>query len=158
MAQLITQVSGRAGRAEKPGRVVVQTRHPDHPLINTLIRDGYGAFALEALSERKSAYLPPYSYQVLIRAEATKEGISKEFLEQAVELSSSVAQNGIEFWGPVPAPMERRAGHFRTHLLLQSNSRRDLHTLLAEWLPKMRELKQARRVRWSVDVDPQDML
>ncbi len=158
MAQLITQVSGRAGREEKPGRVVVQTRHPDHPLITTLIRDGYGAFAMEALRERQSAFLPPYSYQALVRAEAVNDGVPRDFLEQAVELSGSVAHEGVEFWGPVPAPMERRAGHFRAHLLLQSNSRRALHGLLITWLPQIRELKMARKVRWSVDVDPQEML
>ncbi len=157
MAQLITQVSGRAGRAEKPGRVVVQTRHPDHPLINTLIRDGYGAFAIEALSERKSALLPPYSYQALVRAEATSDDLPRSFLEAALQQGRSLT-NSVEFWGPVPAPMERRAGHFRAHLLLQSNSRKELHGLLTDWLPKMRELKLARRVRWSLDVDPQEML
>ena len=157
MAQLITQVSGRAGRAKKPGRVVVQTRHPDHPLINTLIRDGYGAFAIEALSERRSALLPPYSYQALVRAEATSDDLPRLFLEAALEQGRSLS-NGVEFWGPVPAPMERRAGHYRAHLLLQSNSRRELHSMLASWLPKIRDFKLARRVRWSLDVDPQEML
>jgi primosomal protein N' (replication factor Y) len=157
MAQLITQVSGRAGRAEKPGRVVVQTRHPDHPLINTLIREGYGAFAMEALRERKNASLPPYSYQVLIRAEATIDNLPKSFLQAAMEEGSSLSSE-VDFWGPVPAPMERRAGHFRSHLLLQSNSRRELHRLLKIWLPIVRSLKLARRVRWTVDVDPQEML
>jgi primosomal protein N' (replication factor Y) len=157
MAQLITQVSGRAGRAEKPGRVVVQTRHPDHPLINTLIQEGYGAFANEALSERRSALLPPYSYQALIRAEATSDNLPRSFLEAAMEQGRSLTNN-VEFWGPVPAPMERRAGHFRAHLLLQSNSRQELHSLLTGMLPKMRGLKLARRVRWSLDVDPQEML
>jgi primosomal protein N' (replication factor Y) len=157
MAQLITQVSGRAGRAKKPGRVVVQTRHPDHPLINTLIRDGYGAFAIEALSERRSALLPPYSYQALIRVEATSDDLPRSFLEAALEQGRSLS-NGVEFLGPVPAPMERRAGHYRAHLLLQSNSRRELHSMLASWLPKIRDLKLARRVRWSLDVDPQEML
>lgn len=158
MAQLITQVSGRAGRAEKPGRVVVQTRHPDHPLIHTLVRNGYGAFAMEALRERQSAFLPPYSYQVLVRAEAKRDGEPRVFLDDAMELGRSMGDTGVEFWGPVPAPMERRAGNFRAHLLLQSGSRGDLHRLLAGWLPKVRGLKSARRVRWSVDVDPQEML
>ena len=157
MAQLITQVSGRAGRAEKPGRVVVQTRHPDHPLINTLVRDGYGAFAIEALQERQSAFLPPYSYQALVRAEANSDNLPRSFLEAAIE-QGRLINNSVEFWGPVPAPMERRAGHYRAHLLLQSNSRKELHALLADWLPKMRSLKLARRVRWSLDVDPQEML
>ncbi len=158
MAQLITQVSGRAGRAEKPGRVVVQTRHPDHPLIHTLVRNGYGSFALEALQEREAALLPPYSYQVLVRAEATVDRMPRSFLDDAVELGKAMGNGSVEFWGPVPAPMERRAGSFRAHLLVQSNSRGELHRLLASWLPQMRALKSARRVRWSVDVDPQEML
>ncbi len=158
MAQLITQVSGRAGRAEKPGRVVVQTRHPDHPLIHTLVRNGYGAFATEALQERRAALLPPYSYQVLVRAEATTDRMPRAFLDDAMELGRSLGNGSVDFWGPVPAPMERRAGSFRAHLLVQSNSRGDLHRLLASWLPQMRTLKSARRVRWSVDVDPQEML
>jgi len=158
MAQLITQVSGRAGRAEKPGRVVVQTRHPDHPLIHTLVRSGYGAFATEALQERRAALLPPYSYQVLVRAEATTDRMPRDFLDDATELGRSMGNGSVDFWGPVPAPMERRAGSFRAHLLVQSNSREDLHRLLASWLPQMRALKSARRVRWSVDVDPQEML
>ncbi len=158
MAQLITQVSGRAGRAEKPGRVVVQTRHPDHPLIHTLVRNGYGAFAMEALQERQAALLPPYSHQVLVRAEATTDRMPRAFLDDAMELGQAMGMGGVEFWGPVPAPMERRAGSFRAHLLVQSNSRGELHRLLAGWLPQMRGLKSARRVRWSVDVDPQEML
>jgi len=158
MAQLITQVSGRAGRAEKPGRVVVQTRHPDHPLIHTLVRSGYGAFALEALQEREAALLPPYSYQVLVRAEATADRMPRTFLDDAMELGQAMGNGSVEFWGPVPAPMERRAGSFRAHLLVQSNSRKELHRLLTGWLPQMRSLKSARRVRWSVDVDPQEML
>jgi primosomal protein N' (replication factor Y) (superfamily II helicase) len=158
MAQLITQVSGRAGRAQKPGRVVIQTRHPDHPLIHSLVRNGYGAFALEALREREAALLPPYSHQVLVRAEATTDRMPRAFLDDAMELGRVMGNGGVEFWGPVPAPMERRAGSFRAHLLVQSNSRGELHRLLAEWLPRMRGLKSARRVRWSVDVDPQEML
>jgi primosomal protein N' (replication factor Y) len=158
MAQLVVQVAGRAGRAEKPGRVIIQTRHPDHPLLQTLIHQGYDAFAKEALSERRLAALPPFSYQALMRAEAPREGGPKEFLEQALELTRGLAGEGLELWGPVPAPMERRAGRFRAHLLVQAPSRSELQRLLKQWLPRVRELKSARRVRWSVDVDPQEML
>jgi primosomal protein N' (replication factor Y) len=158
MAQLVVQVAGRAGRAEKPGRVIIQTRHPDHPLLQTLIHQGYDAFAREALSERRLAALPPFSYQALIRAEAPREGVPIAFLEQALELTQGLAHEGLELWGPVPAPMERRAGRYRAHLLVQAPSRSDLQRLLKQWLPRVRELKSARRVRWSVDVDPQEML
>jgi primosomal protein N' (replication factor Y) len=158
MAQLVVQVSGRAGRAEKPGRVIIQTRHPDHPLLQTLIHQGYDAFAGEALNERRLAGLPPVSYQALMRAEAPKEGMPKAFLEQALELTGDLGREGLELWGPVPAPMERRAGRYRAHLLIQAPRRSDLQWLLKQWLPRVHELKSARRVRWSVDVDPQEML
>ncbi len=157
MAQLIIQVAGRAGRAEKPGRVIIQTRHPDHPLMQLLVREGYGAFASEALVERKETSYPPFSFQALLRAEAPKEGVPREFLDEAAALAREPARPGIELWGPVPAPMERRAGHFRAHLLIQSNRRSVLQKLLSEWVPQLAKLKSSRRVRWSIDIDPQEM-
>ncbi len=157
MAQLVTQVAGRAGRAEKPGRVVIQTRHPEHPLLQTLVHQGYESFAKEALAERRAAGLPPFSFQALLRAEASKDGVAIRFLDQAVDLAADLKQAGVELWGPVPAPMERRAGRYRAHLLVQAPGRGALQALLSDWLPKVRELKAARQVRWSVDVDPQEM-
>ncbi len=157
MAQMVTQVAGRAGRAAKPGRVVIQTRHPDHPLMQSLVRQGYDAFARAALAERRAAGLPPYSYQVLLRTESVRPEEPAGFLEQALELARRHAPAGVEFWGPVPAPMERRAGRYRAHLLLQADRRRSLQRLLTRWLPEVAEAKLARRVRWSVDVDPQEM-
>ena len=157
MAQLIVQVAGRSGRAEKPGRVIIQTRHPDHPLLRILLHRGYDAFAEEALSERRAAGLPPYSHQVLLRAEAHHESFPLEFLLQAAELGKALAGRHLEFWGPVPAPMERRAGRYRAHLLVQSAERTLLQRLLGEWLPQVRTIKLGRKVRWSVDVDPQEM-
>ncbi len=157
MAQLVVQVAGRAGRAEKPGRVIIQTRHPDHPLLHTLVRRGYGAFAAEALAERREAMLPPFGFQALLRAESPSMEVARGFLEQAVAESQTVASGGVEFWGPVSAPMERRAGRYRAQLLLQSGDRSVLQQLLADWLPRVRGLKSAGRVRWSIDVDPQEM-
>jgi len=157
MAQMITQVAGRAGRAEKPGRVVIQTRHPDHPLMQTLLRQGYGAFARESLIERRAAGLPPYSHQALLRAESHHADEPALFLEQALDLARRQAQPGMEFWGPVPAPMERRAGRFRAHLLIQAEQRGQMQQLLSAWIPEMAGEKFARRVRWSIDVDPQEM-
>ena len=154
MAQQIIQVAGRAGRAEKPGRVVIQTRHPDHPLLQTLTRQGYDAFAREALQERREVGYPPYSYQALLRAEAVKESHPRQFLDDAVGLIGST--QGLEVWGPVPAPMERRAGRYRAHLLLQSTDRGRLHQVLTRWVPALNELPSARRVRWSLDIDPQE--
>lgn len=159
MAQLILQVAGRAGRAEKAGRVLIQTRHPDHPLMQLLIRQGYDTFAKEAMAERKLALLPPYSHQVLIRAESTKAEDPIEFLRQAAEAGRRLpGGEQIELWGPVPAPMERRAGRIRAHLLVQSNQRGPLQRWLSCWITDIGTLPEARKVRWSIDVDPMEML
>lgn len=157
MAQLIIQVAGRAGRAEKPGRVLIQTRHPDHSMMQLLVRQGYAAFAAEMLAERKAAAFPPFSYQALLRAEAPQEKAPREFLEEACSLAETLAGGRVELWGPVPAPMERRAGRFRAHLLLQVDQRADLQRLLTPWVRQLATLRSARRVRWSIDVDPQEM-
>ena len=156
MAQQIMQVSGRAGRAEKPGRVLIQTRHPDHPLLHVLIRQGYEAFSHQALLERAEAEFPPFSFQVLIRAEAKKAYLPENFLYDAVEAGKKLNAQAIEFWGPVAASMQRKAGHHRFHLLLQSSSRQNLHVFLDQWLPLVDKTPMAKKVRWSVDVDPQD--
>jgi primosomal protein N' (replication factor Y) len=159
MAQLILQVAGRAGRAERPGKVLIQTRHPDHPLMQLLTNKGYDAFAAEALDERRLAAFPPYSHQVLLRAESTKADDPERFLDQAVRLGRAL--NGskfIEFWGPVPAPMARKAGKTRAHLLIQSSQRQALHQWLVNWVSAISKIPESRSVRWSVDVDPQEMM
>ncbi|MCF6282807.1 MAG: primosomal protein N' [Candidatus Polarisedimenticolaceae bacterium] len=157
MAQMVMQVAGRAGRAEKLGRVLIQTRHPDHPLLQILIREGYASFAAEALRERRETELPPFSYQVLLRAESTDGLQAMSFLEQAAQQAHQLSSQ-VEVLGPIPAPMERRAGKRRAQLLLQANSRALLQGLLAPWVVQLDKLKLARRVRWSIDVDPQEMV
>jgi primosomal protein N' (replication factor Y) len=156
MAQLIEQVAGRAGREGKPGRVLIQTRHPDHPLLQLLAHEGYRGFARAALAERQAARLPPFSYQVLWRAEAASPERPTALLEAVAGLARGAA--AIEVWGPVPAPMERRAGRYRAHLLMQSADRQALQAGLAEWVAAAAALPQARQARWSVDVDPADSL
>jgi primosomal protein N' (replication factor Y) len=158
MAQLITQVAGRAGRADRPGRVLIQTHHPDHPLLQLLVREGYPAFARAALAERAAAGLPPFSHQVLWRAEATTAEPPTRLLEAVARRVRADAPSALEVWGPVPAPMERRAGRHRAHLLLQAPDRAALHGRLAVWVEEAAALPEARRARWSVDVDPQDVL
>jgi len=156
MAQLVLQVAGRAGRGDKPGRVLIQTRYPEHPLLQTLVHQGYEAFAEVALAERREAQWPPYSFQALLRAEATDAEAPQAFLSEVYGLAAPHA-GAVELWGPVPAPMMRRAGRFRAHLLLQCSERAPLHTLIGWLLPQIRQLKLARKVRWSLDVDPLDM-
>ena len=176
LAQLIVQVSGRAGRAEKPGKVIMQTRQPEHPLLTTLIRHGYKSFAKTALAERKEALLPPFSYQALFRVQAVDAEQPKLFFQAVISLAQKLDVNAmpvntpdndqqsgqtksaaIQILGPVSAPMARRAGFYRYQLLFQSQKRQELHALLDLLVPKIEKLKQANKVRWSLDVDPVDL-
>lgn len=157
LAQMIVQVSGRAGRAEKPGRVIMQTRQPEHPLLTTLIHQGYNSFARTALAERKEASLPPFSYQALLRVQAQDAEMPKLFLQAVVELAQEYSKGRTQILGPVAAPMARRAGLYRYQLLFQSGRRPELHALLDVLMPKIEKLKQAKKVRWSLDVDPVDL-
>ncbi len=157
MAQTITQVAGRAGRAEQAGEVILETHQPDHPLLHCLIKQGYPQFAQTALVERQAAHLPPFKHLALLRAEATSSNTALDFLQH---LRDSLPQQptAVMLLGPIPAPMEKRAGRFRAQLLLESPQRGPLQTLLNELKVAAKALPLSRKVRWSIDVDPNDML
>ena len=161
MAQMITQVAGRAGRAEKPGQVIIQTHMAEHPLLIELTEQGYPAIAKRELAERAISQLPPYRFMALLRAEANHAYTANQFLEEALQQSEqlvSAHQLGeIDLLGPVPSPMERRAGRFRAQLLLQAAQRSTLHQLVHLLLPLLEQHPDARKVRWSIDIDPLDM-
>lgn len=156
LAQLITQLSGRAGRAEKPGEMWLQTHNPGHPLLQDLINNGYAHFARYALLERQQASLPPHQFQALFRAESNKAREAHEFLSEVSRMFP--AQPAVGVIGPIPAIMEKRQGRFRLQLLIQSSNRAKLQQLLSAQLPAIENLPIARRVRWSLDVDPQDFM
>lgn len=155
MAQLITQVAGRAGRGQIPGEVWLQTHHPEHPQLAHLLQAGYAGFAHAALSERRVAQLPPFGHLALLRAEAKTLDTALDFLQAARDSVPSPAN--VESWGPVPAPMTRRAGRFRAQLMLHATERKPLHPLLNQWQDILPKLGNASRVRWSIDVDPQTL-
>ncbi|MEI6068188.1 MAG: primosomal protein N' [Methylococcaceae bacterium] len=157
LAQMIVQVSGRAGRAEKPGKVIMQTRQPEHPLLTTLIREGYRSFAKTALAERKEALLPPFSYQALLRVQAGDVDSPPLFFQAVNALVQAYNTGHTQVLGPVAAPMARRAGLYRYQLLFQNTHRKELQVLLDVLIPEIAKLKQAKKVRWSLDVDPVDL-
>ena len=157
LAQMIVQVSGRAGRAEKPGKVIMQTRQPEHPLLTTLIREGYRSFAKTALAERKDALLPPFSHQALLRVQAGDVDAPPLFFQAVAALVQSLNAGHTQVLGPVSAPMARRAGLYRYQLLFQNTRRQELHVLLDALVPEIAKLKQAKKVRWTLDVDPVDL-
>jgi primosomal protein N' (replication factor Y) len=157
LAQTIVQVAGRAGRAERPGEVLIQTEYPEHPLLQQLINGGYEAFASAALSERKAAAWPPYARVAVLRAEAAGQSAPLAFLDRARELAEELRPAGVELLGPAAAPMERRAGQFRAQLLLHAPTHSPLQRLFGRWLPAIEQLPEARKVRWSLDVDPLEL-
>lgn len=157
-AQLIVQVAGRAGRADREGRVILQTRHPRHPLLQSLLREGYPGFAEVALAEREAARLPPFSFLALLRADAPAPEPPMDFLRQARALAEPWRGERIELLGPAPAPMERRAGRYRAQLLVECEARLLLQRFLDPWVMALRALPRPGGLRWSVDVDPLDML
>ena len=154
LAQTLTQVAGRAGRAERPGEVLIQTTFPDHPLLARWLEGGYDAFATVALEERAAAGWPPYSKLAVLRAESEDEGAALAFLRAARDAANALGIHGVRLLGPAPAVMERRAGRFRAQLLLECPQRGPLHQLLSAWLPLVDALPRPRRVRCALDVDP----
>jgi primosomal protein N' (replication factor Y) (superfamily II helicase) len=156
LAQLLVQVAGRAGRAQRAGEVLLQTHHPGHPLLATLIDGGYHAFADAELPLREAAGFPPFAHLALLRAEARHADPPQAFL-QAARRAVHDASDRIDANGPMPAPMPRRAGMHRAQLLLSAASRRDLHHALDQAVPALHALPEARKVRWSLDVDPVDL-
>ncbi len=155
LAQLIVQVAGRAGRADRPGRVLLQTHHPGHPLLQTLLHRGYHATCEELLVERRALTLPPFAYQALLRAESTRRAQVDAFLESARLALPDTSQLRVS--GPMPAPMPLRAGRHRGQLLLEADARPTLHAALRPWRVALGNMPDARRVRWSIDVDPVDL-
>ncbi|MFC3284389.1 primosomal protein N' [Litchfieldella rifensis] len=159
-AQLLIQVAGRAGRAEHPGRVLVQTLHSDDPHLRLLADNGYDALASQLLEERRVAGLPPYRFLALARFESPRDADATALAANAaMALRDRLGQehDGVQCLGPVPAPMERRQNRYHVQLMLSGAQRSKLHEAaawLAAWLERSRE---ARRVRWSLDIDPQTL-
>jgi primosomal protein N' (replication factor Y) len=151
----LTQVAGRAGRAQIPGEVLIQTDFPDHPLYDAVCRQDYRAFAAAALEERAAAAFPPFSHQALLRAEAVRREAVDGYLAHAAAAARSLGF-GVEVYDPVPPPIARVAGRERAHLLVQSVSRSELQRFLAAWHPQL-GAGAGRSVRWSLDVDPLDV-
>jgi primosomal protein N' (replication factor Y) len=167
LAQTIVQVAGRAGRGEKAGEVLIQTEFPDHPLLRSLLAEGYEGFARAALAERSQASWPPFSRLAAVRDSAKTAEAALAFLTEARKAAedlraqrggsaagSRAAGRGIRLLGPAPAGMAKRAGRHHAQLLVESTDRAALHRFLDAWLPALESLPSVRRVRWALDVDP----
>ena len=159
MGQLLTQVAGRSGRGIARGRVIVQTHQPDHPLLALLISQGYGHFARQLLPQRELSQLPPFRHMSVIRAESHRPDEADAFLRLARKIAEKlqVPTPALNYLGPLPALMEKRAGRFRYVLRIDADQRPALQVLLSAVAVELENHKDSRRVRWSIDVDPQEL-
>ncbi len=161
MAQTIVQVAGRAGRAERPGKVLIQSRHATHAVLQRLTTSSYGEFAEHLLCERRDAIMPPFAHLAVFRAEAESPNSGNKFLQAlAARYVQQNTDSGkrVDCLGPMPSPMEKRAGRYRHQLLLKSDSRGALQAML-EALVQWIETRPAQgKLRWSLDVDPQELI
>jgi primosomal protein N' (replication factor Y) len=157
MAQLLTQVAGRAGRADQPGTVLLQTHYPDHPALQGMLNCSYAVQAREQLSRRRAVGMPPAGQLVVLRTDCGDAECGERFLQDLREQAAADLATGASLIGPLPSPMQRRAGKFRSQLLLSAPDRKSAQAsarrlvAIAETLPARRGLK------WSIDIDPQDL-
>lgn len=156
MGQLLVQVSGRAGRAEKPGTVLIQTAHPDNSLLQTLIQKNYATFANQLLTEREQALLPPYSYFAVFRAESYKSQDANQFLNHIKQAVAS-GLDAASVLGPVPAILAKRKGLHCQQLLVKATKRSTLQAYLTTMLTSIEAMPRLSGIKWMLDVDPVEM-
>jgi primosomal protein N' (replication factor Y) len=156
MAQLITQVAGRAGRASAGGRVLIQTHHPDNPLFTTLLEEGYGAVAGRLIELRRQRGLPPAGQLALLRADAPRERDAEQFLGQLRAAASELPEDAMVI-GPLPSSMPRRAGRYRWQLWCLCGTREAARAATAALVAAGEGLRAPRDLNWFVDVDPSDV-
>ncbi|MXY15183.1 MAG: primosomal protein N' [Proteobacteria bacterium] len=154
LAQLIVQVSGRAGRSAKKGRVLLQTHQPEHPLLNRLLTHGYQDFSKEVLRQRERCVLPPFSFMLLVRARAHQQDLTYRFLREIKSSMLPSNSSSLNLFGPIPASLERKAGMYQSQLVAIATSRKAIQARLPNWTTVIQQHPLAKRVRWNIEVDP----
>lgn len=154
LGQLLTQVSGRAGREKLPGHVLIQTHLPQHPLLNLLVQKGYGPFAKALLIQRQQAHMPPYTHLAMLRAQSKTMPKILHFLHA---IKKHLQPLDVELLGPAPAPLARKASHHRLQLLVKSSTRPQREKALVLMREAILQHKLDRSIQWTLDVDPIDL-
>jgi primosomal protein N' (replication factor Y) len=157
MGQLLTQVAGRSGRGKISGQVMVQTHQPDHPVLDQLFNQGYRPLAQQLLSHRQQGQLPPFKSLAVIRAESIYPQLALDFLNLARSISEQHITSDTQLLGPLPALMEKRSGRYRFILQITSTQRSHLQQLLFQVAMALENTKKDNKIRWSIDVDPQEL-
>ncbi len=156
-AQLLVQVAGRAGRAERPGRVLLQTHHPEHPALRSMLEQPYDQQAQALLAQRKTTLLPPFGQLLLVRTDCADADTGDDFLAQLRGAVEPQLRGQAQIIGPLPAPMQRRAGRFRSQLLLHCQARPAARLAARTLVTEAQRIPARKGLKWSLDVDPQDM-
>lgn len=151
----LMQVSGRAGRADKPGKVLIQTQLPEHPVFAAVKAQDYAVFAENELNERQMFAMPPFGFQTAVRADAPRVADAMEFLNAAKETLAPLLPESVSQFGAAPMLMVRLAERERAQIFLESVSRQDLHRAVSLWVQVLQQNRDS-KIRWSVDVDPQE--
>lgn len=151
----LMQVSGRAGRADKPGKVLIQTQLPEHPVFAAVKAQDYAVFAENELNERQMFAMPPFGFQTAVRADAPRVADAMEFLNAAKETLAPLLPESVSQFGAAPMLMVRLAERERAQIFLESPSRQDLHRAVSLWVQVLQQNRDG-KIRWSVDVDVQE--
>ena len=151
----LMQVSGRSGRADKPGKVLIQTQLPEHPVFAAVKAQDYAVFAENELNERQMFAMPPFGFQIAVRADAPRVADAMEFLNAAKETLAPLLPESVSQFGAAPMLMVRLAERERAQIFLESTSRQDLHRAVSLWVQVLQQNRDG-KIRWSVDVDPQE--
>jgi primosomal protein N' (replication factor Y) len=157
MAQLLTQVAGRAGRAEQAGEVLVQTHYPDHPALQAMLHVDYGDQARALLLERQATGMPPAGQLVMLRSDCSDVTLGEDFLQSVRRQAEQALPAGARLIGPLPAPMQRRAGMYRCQLILLAPDRRAAQLAAGLLVARAENIPARRGLKWSIDVDPLDL-
>ncbi len=157
MAQLLTQVAGRAGRAELPGSVLLQTHYPDHPALLAMLSTSYAEQARELLKRRHENGMPPAGQLVVLRTDCPNAEYGEQFLQNLRERSAPQLPGGARLIGPLPSPMQRRAGKYRCQLLLTAPNRKAAQAAASLLVANAEAIPSRHGLKWSIDIDPQDV-
>tara|TARA_R110002110_G_scaffold205066_7_gene417220 strand:- start:368404 stop:370602 length:2199 start_codon:yes stop_codon:yes gene_type:complete len=157
MAQLLTQVAGRAGRAQARGKVILQTHYPDHPAMLAMLSQTYAEQVIQLLEQRRASGMPPAGQLVLLRTDCKDLQWGEAFLAQLRRTTAPLLPEDVALIGPLPAPMQRRAGKFRSQLLLLASSRRAGHMAARVMVDAAEQLPQRLGLKWTIDIDPLDL-
>ena len=157
MAQLLTQVAGRAGRAELVGSVMLQTHYPDHPALLAMLTTSYGEQARAMLKRRQESGMPPAGQLVLLRTDCPNAEYGEQFLRTLRERCTPQLPSGARLIGPLPSPMQRRAGKYRCQLLLSAPDRRSAQAAAGLLVANAETMSTKQGLNWTIDIDPQDV-